>query len=88
MEYLATNTIATLNYLSVEKGVQLSSIDITGISQGGWVTPIVTIESPNLAFVVNLVGIWVPARKQLLYEENRNLRQMGFGRGLRNRQSF
>ena len=82
MEDLATDTIAAVNYLKAQRDVSLSSIGMIGISQGGWIAPIVALETPDLAFVIDLVGTSVPAHEQLLYEENHNLQQMGIWPGV------
>jgi len=81
---LATDTLAAVEYLQVQDHVTISSIGIIGMSQGGWIAPIVASETSNIDFVVSMVGSAVTPREQLIYEENHNLRQMGFLPGISN----
>ena len=48
------------------------------MSQGGWIAPIVANRSSDVAFLINVVGSAVTPKKQLIYEEDHNLRQVGF----------
>jgi dipeptidyl aminopeptidase/acylaminoacyl peptidase len=81
---LATDTLAAISYLRAEHPQTISHIGILGASQGGQIAPIVATQSPDVSFVINLVGSAVPFREALLYEENNNLRQMGLLPGLSN----
>ena len=84
LENLATDTQSAISYLRTERPQQVQSIGILGISQGGVIAPIVGSETSDLAFVINVVGHVVPMYDQLLYEENNNLRQIGFLPGFSN----
>jgi dienelactone hydrolase len=84
MEDLSTDTIAAIEYLKEQEAVEISRIGIVGFSQGGWIAPIVASRSEDVDFVVNIVGTSVTAYEQLLYEENNNLREMGFLPGISN----
>jgi len=81
---LATDTMAAIEFLRNQQIVAVSGIGVIGMSQGGWIAPIVASESDNLAFIVNMVGSAVTPIEQLSYEENHNLRQMGFLPGFSN----
>ena len=81
---LATDTLAAVQYLQDQEHVAISRIGIIGMSQGGWIAPIVASESSDIDFVVSMVGSAVTPREQLIYEENHNLRQMGFLPGISN----
>jgi dienelactone hydrolase len=81
---LATDTLAAISYLKDQDQVPIAEIGIVGLSQGGHIAPIVAAESEDVAFVVNIVGGSVPMHELLLYEENHNLRQMGFLPGISN----
>jgi dienelactone hydrolase len=83
-EDLATDTLAAVEYLRTQELVPLSSIGLIGMSQGGWIAPLVASQEDDLAFLVSMVGSVVTPREQLLYEENNNLRQMGFLPGISN----
>jgi dienelactone hydrolase len=84
LEDLATDTLAGIEYLKRQAFVNLSKIGIVGMSQGGWIAPIVASRSTDVDFVVNVVGTSVTAYEQLQYEENNNLREMGFLPGISN----
>ena len=83
-EELATDTIAAIEYLRTQQSVPLSGIGVIGMSQGGWIAPLVASQEDGLAFLVSMVGSVVPPREQLIYEENYNLRQLGFLPGISN----
>ena len=83
-EDLATDTLAAIQYLKDQNQVALSGIGVIGMSQGGWIAPIVAQQSPDIEFVVSVVGPAVTSHEQLLYEANRDLRQAGFLPGISN----
>lgn len=83
-EDLATDTHAAIEYLREQKSLPISAIGVIGMSQGGWIAPIIASQDDDLAFVVSVVGAVVTPREQLLYEENHNLRQVGFLPGVSN----
>lgn len=83
-EDLATDTRAAIDYLRERHSLPISAIGVIGMSQGGWIAPILSSREDGLAFVVSVVGSVVTPREQLLYEENHNLRQMGFLPGISN----
>ncbi len=83
-EDLATDTRAAIDYLRAQQDVSVSGIGVIGMSQGGWIAPLVAKQVDDLAFVVSMVGPAVTPREQLLYEENYNLRQLGFLPGISN----
>ena len=83
-EDLATDTLAAIEYVKDQDAVAISKVGVIGMSQGGWIAPIVAKRSPDVAFLVSFVGAAVTPREQLFYEENHNLRQMGFLPGISN----
>ena len=83
-EDLATDTRAAIGYLREQQSVPISGIGVIGMSQGGWIAPLVASQESDLAFLVSMVGSAVTPREQLLYEENHNLRQVGFLPGISN----
>lgn len=83
-EDLATDTLAAIGYLRAQTSVPISEIGVIGMSQGGWIAPLVASKEEELSFLVSLVGSVVTPREQLLYEENYNLRQLGFLPGISN----
>jgi dienelactone hydrolase len=83
-EDLATDTLAAIEYLREQKTVPISGVGVIGMSQGGWIAPLVASQEDELSFLVSMVGAVVTPREQLLYEENYNLRQVGFLPGVSN----
>jgi dienelactone hydrolase len=76
-EDLATDTLTAIRYLSTERSTEVSRIGVIGMSQGGWIAPILADRSQDLSFLVNFVGSAVSTHQQFLYEEDHNLRQFG-----------
>lgn len=72
----------------MQNNLNLSQIGVIGLSQGGWIAPIVAKQSSDVAFIVNVVGTSVTAYEQLLFEENHNLRELGFLPGISNAISY
>jgi dienelactone hydrolase len=83
-EDLSTDTLAAIEYLRTQKAVPLSGVGVIGMSQGGWIAPIVASQDDEIAFLVSMVGSAVTPREQLLYEEDHNLRESGFLPGISN----
>ncbi|MDX1507407.1 MAG: alpha/beta fold hydrolase [Woeseiaceae bacterium] len=81
---LATDTLAAIEHLRAQESIAVSGIGIIGMSQGGWIAPLVASKEEKLAFIVSMVGSAVTPSEQLLYEENYNLRQFGFLPGISN----
>ncbi len=77
-EDLATDTLAAIEFVRTQEITPVSGVGIVGMSQGGWIAPIVARDAENLGFVVSMVGSAVTPNEQLLYEEDHNIRQMGF----------
>ena len=77
-EDLATDTLAAISYLKGQNQVAISQIGIIGMSQGGQLSPLVAVQSPDVAFLVDVVGTSLPLYDELHYEETNNLREIGF----------
>ena len=76
-EDLATDTAAAIRFLETQRRVKISRIGLIGMSQGGWIAPIVASQSTGLSYLVSVVGSAVTTHQQFLYEEDHNLRQLG-----------
>jgi hypothetical protein len=55
-----------------------------GMSQGGQIAPIAANESDDVSFIINAVGSATPFDEALIYEENNNLKEIGFLPGISN----
>jgi hypothetical protein len=64
-EDLATDTLAAIDFLKNQNMVDVSRIGIVGMSQGGWIAPIVVSESPDVEFVISVVGSSVTTYEQV-----------------------
>lgn len=81
---LATDTLSAISFLKSNYPHVISDIGVMGMSQGGQIAPIVAAQSSNLSFVINVVGSATPFDEALHYEENNNLREIGFLPGISN----
>src|SRR3989304_5896178 len=87
-EDLATDTLAAIDFMKSQEIMEVSHLGIIGLSQGGMIAPIVASQSPDLEFVINIVGPSVTLHEQLLHEENFTLQEMGFLSGVSNLFSY
>jgi dienelactone hydrolase len=76
-EDLAGDTLSAIEYLKTQDHFEYSSIGLVGMSQGGWIAPLVASSSEDVSFVVSMSGAFVTTDEQLLYEEINNIHQMG-----------
>lgn len=77
LEELATDTEAALDHVAALPGVDPDRIGVIGMSQGGWIAPIVAARQPEVSFVVSMSGAGVTAEEQLMFEEVNNIAAMG-----------
>ena len=87
-EDLATDTVAAVSYLGDQSDVPVTSVGVVGMSQGGRFAPLVANGSPDVAWVVNVVGGSVTMHEALRYEEIHNLRQLRFLPGVSDVMSY
>lgn len=74
---LSTDSVAAVNFLKDQEEAKISDIGVIGMSQGGYFAPLVAHQTPDITFVVNIVGGAVPMHDLLVYEETNNLRALG-----------
>jgi len=72
-EELATDTLSAVEYVKHQQVFKYSSIGVIGMSQGGWIAPIVATKSDDASFVVSMTGAAVTTDEQLLHEEINNI---------------
>jgi dipeptidyl aminopeptidase/acylaminoacyl peptidase len=70
---LAGDTLAAVEFARNREEVYPSNIGVVGMSQGGWIAPVVAVEDEDIAFVVSMSGATVPTARQLLHEEIYNM---------------
>ena len=73
LETLATDTESAINFIRNESKLNYSEIGIIGMSQGGWIAPIVASKEQNLSYLINMSGATTSTDEQLLYEEYNNI---------------
>jgi uncharacterized protein len=72
-EELANDTIAAVEFVKHQQMFKYSSIGLIGMSQGGWIAPVVATQTNDLAFIVSMSGAAVTPEEQLTYEETYNI---------------
>ena len=70
---LAADTLAAVEFIRNQEEFRFSKIGLVGMSQGGWIAPVVAAEDTDIAFVVSMSGSAVTTDEQLLYEEIHNI---------------
>lgn len=65
---LAGDTISAIDYIRGQDRFNYSKIGVIGMSQGGWIAPIVATKT-GVSFVVSMSGAVVSIDEQLLHEE-------------------
>jgi pimeloyl-ACP methyl ester carboxylesterase len=73
----AGDVVAAIDVLARHPSIDAKHIGLIGISQGGWVAPIVAVRDPRVAFVVLDVGPAVSVREQELDRVENTLRANG-----------
>jgi pimeloyl-ACP methyl ester carboxylesterase len=73
----AGDTLAAVRAVAARPEVDEGRVGVVGISQGGWIAPLVASLSADLLFVVNLSGAAVRPVDQLRHETRQTLRQAG-----------
>ena len=72
-EELATDTISAIEFVKHQQMFEYSAIGLLGMSQGGWIAPVVAAETDDVSFVVSMSGAAVTTEEQLLHEEIYNI---------------
>ena len=70
---LATDTISAVEFVKHQQTFEYSTIGLLGMSQGGWIAPVVAANTDDVSFVVSMVGPAVTAEEQLLHDEIYNI---------------
>ncbi len=74
-----SDTLAQVNYLRVRKEVDPKKIGLIGHSEGGTIAPRAAVKSPDIAFIVLMAGVGVPAEQLLVRQAQDIARVMGAG---------
>ncbi len=74
---LAGDTLSAIEYIKSQTIFEYTNIGLVGMSQGGWIAPLVATKNDDVSFVVSMSGAAVTTDEQLLYEEINNITEMG-----------
>ena len=77
-ETLAKDGSAAVDYLRSRDDIDKKKIGLYGISQGGWIAPLVVRFRSDIAFLVIVSGCGVSPAKQMDYGATYTLRKQGF----------
>ncbi len=77
-ETLAKDGSAAVEYLRSRDDINKQQIGLYGISQGGWIAPLVIGLRSDIAFLIIVSGCGVSPAKQMDYGAAYNLHQQGF----------
>lgn len=76
-EDAAGDVVAAIDQLAKHPSIDAKHMGLIGISQGGWIAPIVAVRDPRVSFVVLDVGPAVSVREQELDRVENTLRAGG-----------
>ncbi len=76
---LAQDAIAAVNLLKSGKQLNVSRIGLRGISQSGWILPIVAKESKDVDFLILISPPGVTTNEQIIYDVRTDLEDLGYG---------
>lgn len=79
MEDLADDAVAGVELLKAKKNIVASEIGVSGVSQGGWITPLSAGRSKAVAFVVVRSASGINPMDQSIFNVENVLRRAGHG---------
>jgi dienelactone hydrolase len=77
LEDLASDVRAAVAFLKKCEGIDAHKIGLCGSSQGGFLAALVASANPDVAFMVEYCGMFVPAWQQELYRAEAEMRADG-----------
>lgn len=78
MENLADDALAGVNFAKNRAEIDAKKIGVAGHSQGGWIAPLASIRSKDVAFVIASAASGVSPDKQSIFHRTNVMREMGF----------
>jgi len=78
MEDLARDALAGIEFLKTRPEINKRQIGVSGHSQGGWIAPLTSTISKDVAFVMASAASGVSPDKQSIYHRANVMREMGF----------
>jgi len=77
MEDLADDALAGVELLKTRKGVATTEVGVSGVSQGGWITPLAAGRSKSVAFVVVRSASGINPMDQSVFNVENVMRRAG-----------
>ncbi|UCF99150.1 MAG: alpha/beta fold hydrolase [Spirochaetaceae bacterium] len=74
---LAEDALVAVEFVKTQSSFEYSAIGIIGMSQGGWIAPLVAPEDEDISFVISVSGAAVSTDEQLVHEEVNTIHNMG-----------
>jgi pimeloyl-ACP methyl ester carboxylesterase len=78
LEDLADDALAGIHLMQMRKDVLGHSIGITGVSQGGWISPLAATRSPDVAFILVISPSGINPMDQSVFSVEKTLQKAGF----------
>jgi pimeloyl-ACP methyl ester carboxylesterase len=78
LENLADDAVAGVHLLQTRKDVVWRSIGMTGVSQGGWISPLAATRSPDVAFILVISPAGINPMDQSVFSVENTLKKAGF----------
>ncbi len=64
---LASDALAWVGFLQQQEAIDPNRIGMTGVSQAGWIMPLAAAQSPDVAFIINIVGATCSVGEEIFY---------------------
>jgi pimeloyl-ACP methyl ester carboxylesterase len=78
LEDLADDALVGVHLLQTRKDVVGRSIGMTGVSQGGWISPLAATRSPDVAFILVISPSGMNPMDQSVFSVENTLKKAGF----------
>jgi pimeloyl-ACP methyl ester carboxylesterase len=78
LEDLADDALAGVHLLQTRKDVVGRRIGMTGVSQGGWISPLAATRSPDVAFILVISPSGINPMDQSVFSVENTLKKAGF----------
>jgi pimeloyl-ACP methyl ester carboxylesterase len=78
LEDLADDALAGIHLLQTRKDVLGNSIGMTGVSQGGWISPLAATRSPDVSFILVISPSGINPMDQSIFSVEKTLQKAGF----------
>jgi pimeloyl-ACP methyl ester carboxylesterase len=78
LEDLADDALAGVHLLQTRKDVVGNRIGMTGVSQGGWISPLAATRSPDVVFILVISPSGINPMDQSVFSVEKTLQKAGF----------